>query len=93
MTKRQDHENYVPRAIALPRSLWPEPGTIVRAIEAPEQLAVGVLTRYGTLDDAFPGVGYVRPLGGGREWIATPEHLRAAHPMEISAIRIQEWAR
>ncbi|MCX4693011.1 hypothetical protein [Streptomyces sp. NBC_01408] len=60
-------------------------------MEAPEHLAVGVLARYGTHTDAFPGYGYVRPLGGGNEWIAMPEHLRAAHPTEINAIRIQEW--
>ncbi|MFE3558311.1 hypothetical protein ACFXKW_26140 [Streptomyces sp. NPDC059193] len=62
-------------------------------MEAPEHLAAGILVRYGTASDAFPGYGYVRPLGGGREWIATPEHLRPAHQMEISAVRIQEWTR
>ncbi|MCJ1677580.1 hypothetical protein MTF65_09570 [Streptomyces sp. APSN-46.1] len=92
-TQLQDHQRHLPRAITLPRRLWPAPGTIVRAMEAPEHLAVGVLARYGILTDAFPGYGYVRPLGGGREWIATPEYLRLAHPMEISAARIQEWTR
>ncbi|MEU9108425.1 hypothetical protein AB0D54_29660 [Streptomyces xanthophaeus] len=62
-------------------------------MEAPEHLAVGVLARYGTATDAFPGHGYVRPLDGGREWVATPEYLRPAHAMEISAARIEGWAR
>ncbi|MCJ1677762.1 hypothetical protein MTF65_10500 [Streptomyces sp. APSN-46.1] len=92
-TQLQDHQRRFPRAITLPRHLWPAPGTTVRAMEAPEHLAVGVLARYGTLTDAFPGYGYVRPLEGGREWVATPEYLRPAHPMEISAARIQGWAR
>ncbi|MFG2753204.1 hypothetical protein [Streptomyces xanthophaeus] len=61
-------------------------------MEAPEHLAVGVLVRYGTAADAFPGYGYVRPLDGGREWVATPEHLRRAHPMEISAALIEARA-
>ncbi|MFF4425836.1 hypothetical protein ACFY04_34550 [Streptomyces sp. NPDC001549] len=92
-TQIQDHQRRFPRAIALPRHLRPTPGTTVRAMEAPEHLAVGVLARYGTPTDAFPGYGYVRPLEGGREWVATPEYLRPAHPMEISAARIQGWAR
>ncbi|MCJ1680538.1 hypothetical protein MTF65_24955 [Streptomyces sp. APSN-46.1] len=61
-------------------------------MNAPD-LVVGVLARYGVLTDAFPGTPYVRPLGGGREWTANPEYLRPAHPMEISAARMQEWAR
>ncbi|MCX5012117.1 hypothetical protein OG765_14095 [Streptomyces sp. NBC_00555] len=89
----QDFQGRFPRAIALPRRLWPAPGTTVRAMEAPEHLAVGVLARYGTPTDGFPGYGYVRPLEGGREWVATPDYLRPAHPMEISAVRIQGWAR
>ncbi|MEU9376598.1 hypothetical protein AB0D94_22900 [Streptomyces sp. NPDC048255] len=91
--QHQDHRLRFPRAIALPRRLWPAPGTTVRAMEAPEHLAVGVLSRYGTPTDAFPGYGYVRPLEGGREWVAAPEYLRPAHPMEISAALIQGWSR
>ncbi|MGR4879552.1 hypothetical protein ACIPUC_08985 [Streptomyces sp. LARHCF249] len=90
-TQLQDHADQFPRAVALPRHLWPAPGTIVRAMEAPEHLAIGVLARYGTPTDPFPG--YVAPLGGGREWIATPEYLRPARLMEVSAARIQEYRR
>ncbi|MCX4692862.1 hypothetical protein [Streptomyces sp. NBC_01408] len=60
-------------------------------MEAPEHLAVGVLARYGTFTDAFPGHAYVRPLGGGREWIAAPEYLRPATWPETAAVRMQEW--
>ncbi|MER7620274.1 hypothetical protein [Streptomyces sp. NPDC126503] len=44
--------------------------------------------RLGRVSRSQAGKGYVRPPGGGAEWVASPENLRAPTEGEWSSIRI-----
>lgn len=90
MTTHAAQENHTPtdrRGLAVHRKRQ-RPGTIVRATDA-DGLAVGILARYGTLADPYPGVPYIRPLDGGDEFQAVADCLRPATADEVERARAE----
>lgn len=49
-----------------------------------------VRDRYGVVMERTPGQVHLRPKGGGREWVARPEHVELARAGEALSPQVAE---